>query len=62
MSRRTNPTAVSGGSPSFGKAECEAEVAKTYPINLWAPGLGKKRKELFAACMAKRGSSSSAIN
>jgi hypothetical protein len=41
-------------SASLDKAECDAEVARTYPVNLWAPGLGKKRNELFAACMSRR--------
>jgi hypothetical protein len=36
------------------KAECDAEVARTYPANLWAPGLGKKRQELFDACIQTR--------
>ena len=45
--------ATIASSASFDKAECDAEVAKAYPVNLWAPGLGKKREELFAACMAR---------
>ena len=44
-------------SPVIDKAECDAEVARTYPVNLWAPGLGKKRDELFAACMTRRSNS-----
>lgn len=46
--------APASSSATFDKAECDAEVARTYPVNLWAPGLGKKRAELFAACMSRR--------
>ena len=28
-------------------------MATAYPVNVWAPGLGEKRKELFASCMAR---------
>lgn len=54
MERRANPQQMmSASSSSNKKIECDAEVARTYPVNLWAPGLSKKRKELFAACMAR---------
>jgi hypothetical protein len=43
-----------GSPPQADKVECEAQVAKAYPANLWAPGLSKKRKALFEACIAKR--------
>ena len=46
----------------FDKAECDAVVATAYPINLWAPGLSKKRQELFAACMVRRASTASTTN
>ena len=47
-------TTSNASSTSISKAECDAEVATTYPAYVWAPGLGQKRKELFAACMSKR--------
>ena len=36
------------------KAECDAEVARAYPSYVWGPGLSKKRKDLFNACIQKR--------
>lgn len=44
------------------KAECDAEVARSYPVFLWAPGLGKKRVELFDACISKRSHPAEAAN
>lgn len=50
-------TTASNSSALVNKAECDAEVAMAYPVNLWAPGLSKKREELFAACMSRRSDS-----
>lgn len=51
---QSRATTIMNSPTSFDKAECDAAVATAYPVNLWAPGLGKKREELFAACMARR--------
>jgi hypothetical protein len=56
------PGAATSNSPAIDKAECDAEVGQTYPAYIWAPGLNTKRKELFAACTAKRGRSVDASN
>jgi hypothetical protein len=35
------------------RIECDAEVARTYPANIWAPGMSRKRQELHDACMRR---------
>jgi hypothetical protein len=54
---QTAETPSNVSAAAINKAECDAEVATAYPAYVWAPGLSKKRKELFAACMAKRSQS-----